>query len=88
MCCFAFLLCCSCLLAFLSTSWSDCSCPDPIIKVDEDESVQDGEDNLEREANEIINEGHSDEQSSTEAENDSDSVLCTSTDIEDMEFDT
>ena len=72
MCCFAILLCCCCWLAFLSISWSDCSCPGPIIKVDEDESVQDGEDNLEKESNK---EGHSDEQSSTETE--SDSVLCT-----------
>ena len=40
--------------------------------MDEDESVQDGEDNLEREANEISN-----KQSSTEAKSDSDSVLCT-----------
>ena len=51
--------------------------------------VQDGEDNLARKVNEIINEGNTNEQSSTEAENDSDSVLCTlSTDIENMEFDT
>ena len=71
-CCFAFLLCFSCWLAFIGISWSDGSCPDLIIKVDEDESVQDGEDNLEREANQI-----SDKQSSTEAESDSDSVLCT-----------
>ena len=46
------------------------------------------EDNLEREVNEIINEGHTNEQSLTVAESDSDSVLCTpSTDIEDLEFD-
>ena len=51
--------------------------------------VQDGEDHLEREVNEIINEGCTDEQSLTEAESDSDSVLCTLiTDIEDMEFGT
>ena len=51
--------------------------------------VQDGEDNLEREVNEITNEGHTDKQSLTEAESDSDSVLSTlSTDTEDMEFDT
>ena len=48
--------------------------------------VQDGEDNLARKVNEIINEGNTNEQSSTEAENDSDSVL--STDIENIEFDT
>ena len=42
---------------------------------------QDGE---ARKVNKIINEGHT-EQSSSEAESDSDSVLCTlSTDIEDM----
>ena len=44
--------------------------------------VQDGEDNLERK---VSNEGFTDEQSLTEAESDSDSVLCSlSTDIEDV----
>ena len=44
--------------------------------------VQDGEDNLERK---VINEGHINEQSSTEAESNSGSVLCTvSMDVEDM----
>ena len=52
--------------------------------MDEHDS-EDGEDNLEREVNKIINEGFTDEQSLTEAESDSDSVLCTlSTDIEDV----
>ena len=36
--------------------------------------VQDGEDNLEREANKIISEGLTDDQSSTEAESDSNSA--------------